>query len=377
VNYELTEEQELLRRTVREFAESRVAPVAEELDREERFPYELVKEMAELGLMGIPISEEFGGAGADTVSYAIAIEELTRIDSSVAITVAAHTSLGTMPIYLFGNDEQKQQWLPPLASGEKLAAFGLTEPNAGSDAGATRTRAELRDGSWVVNGSKIFITNAGTDITSCVTITALTEENEISNIIVSNGTPGYDISPPMHKLGWHASDTRELSFKDCAVPEANLLGPRGKGFHQFMEILDGGRISVAAMGVGLAQGAYDLAIAYAGERQQFGRPIAKFQAVQFALADMATEIEAGRQLVYRAAWLKDEGRDFGLAAAQAKLFTGLLSNRAVNASLQIHGGYGFTEEYAISRLYRDQKILEIGEGTNEVQRMVIAKQLGL
>jgi short/branched chain acyl-CoA dehydrogenase len=377
VNYELTEEQELLRRTVREFAESRVAPVAEELDREERFPYDLVAEMAALGLMGIPISEEFGGAGADTVSYAIAIEELTRIDSSVAITVAAHTSLGTMPIYLFGTDEQKQQWVPPLASGEKLAAFGLTEPNAGSDAGATRTRAELRDGNWIVNGSKIFITNAGTEITSCVTITALTGDNEISNVIVPNGTQGYDISQPMLKLGWHASDTRELSFKDCAVPEANLLGPRGKGFHQFMEILDGGRISVAAMGVGLAQGAYDLAIAYAKEREQFGRPIAKFQAVQFALADMATEIEAGRQLVYRAAWLKDEGRDFGLAAAQAKLYTGLLSNRAVNASLQIHGGYGFSGEYAISRLYRDQKILEIGEGTNEVQRMVIAKQLGL
>jgi alkylation response protein AidB-like acyl-CoA dehydrogenase len=377
VNYELSEEQELLRRTVRDFAESKVAPVAEALDREERFPYDLVAEMAELGLMGIPISEEYGGAGADTVSYAIAIEELTRIDSSVAITVAAHTSLGTMPIYLFGSDEQKREWLPPLASGEKLAAFGLTEPNAGSDAGATRTRAELRDGDWIVNGSKIFITNAGTDITSCVTITALTAEDEISNIIVANGTPGYEISPPMHKLGWHASDTRELSFKDCAVPEANLLGPRGKGFHQFMEILDGGRISVAAMGVGLAQGAYDLALAYAREREQFGRPIGKFQAVQFALADMATEIEAGRQLVYRAAWLKDEGRDFGLAAAQAKLYTGLLSNRAVNASLQIHGGYGFTEEFAISRLYRDQKILEIGEGTNEVQRMVIAKQLGL
>jgi alkylation response protein AidB-like acyl-CoA dehydrogenase len=377
VNYELSEEQELLRRTVRDFAESKVAPVAEALDREERFPYDLVAEMAELGLMGIPISEEYGGAGADTVSYAIAIEELTRIDSSVAITVAAHTSLGTMPIYLFGSDQQKRVWLPPLASGEKLAAFGLTEPNAGSDAGATRTRAELRDGDWVVNGSKIFITNAGTDITSCVTITALTAEDEISNIIVANGTPGYEISPPMHKLGWHASDTRELSFKDCAVPEANLLGPRGKGFHQFMEILDGGRISVAAMGVGLAQGAYDLALAYAREREQFGRPIGKFQAVQFALADMATEIEAGRQLVYRAAWLKDEGRDFGLAAAQAKLYTGLLSNRAVNASLQIHGGYGFTEEFAISRLYRDQKILEIGEGTNEVQRMVIAKQLGL
>jgi len=377
VNFVLTDEQELLRRTVRDFAESKVAPVAEELDREERFPYTLVAEMAELGLMGIPIAEEYGGAGADTVSYAIAIEELTRIDSSVAITVAAHTSLGTMPIYMFGSEEQKRQWLPPLASGEELAAFGLTEPNAGSDAAATRTRAELRDGTWVVNGSKIFITNAGTDITSCVTITALTGDNEISNIIVANGTPGYDISPPMHKLGWHASDTRELSFKDCAVPEANLLGPRGKGFRQFMEILDGGRISVAAMGVGLAQGAYDLAFAYAKEREQFGRPIGKFQAVQFALADMATEIEAGRQLVYRAAWLKDQGRDFGLAAAQAKLYTGILSNRAVNASLQIHGGYGFTEEYAISRLYRDQKILEIGEGTNEVQRMVIAKQLGL
>jgi alkylation response protein AidB-like acyl-CoA dehydrogenase len=377
MNYELTDEQELLRRTVREFAESRVAPVAEELDREERFPYELVSELAELGLMGIPIPEEHGGAGADTVSYAIAIEELTRIDSSVAITVAAHTSLGTMPIYLFGNDAQKQEWLPRLASGESLAAFGLTEANAGSDAGATRTRAELRDGEWHIDGSKIFITNAGTDITACVTITALTADHEISNIIVPNGTPGYEISAPMRKLGWHASDTRELSFKDCAVPAGNLLGPRGQGFQQFMEILDGGRISVAAMGVGLAQGAYDLAFSYAKQREQFGRPIAKFQAVQFALADMATEIEAGRQLVYRAAWLKDQGKDFGLAAAQAKLYTGILSNRAANASLQIHGGYGFMEEYAISRLFRDQKILEIGEGTNEVQRMVIAKLLGV
>jgi short-chain 2-methylacyl-CoA dehydrogenase len=327
--------------------------------------------------MGIPIPEEYGGAGADTVSYAIAIEELTRIDSSVAITVAAHTSLGTMPIYLYGSEEQKQEWVPQLASGAKLAAFGLTEASAGSDAGATRTRAGLRDGQWIVNGSKMFITNAGTDITACVTITALTDDDEISNIIVPNGTPGYEISAPMKKLGWHASDTRELSFKDCAVSEGNLLGPRGKGFHQFMEILDGGRISVASMGVGLAQGAYDLAFAYAKERQQFGRPIAKFQAVQFALADMATEIEAGRQLVYRAAWLKDQGEEFALAAAQAKLYTGLLSNRAVNAALQIHGGYGFMEEYAISRLYRDQKILEIGEGTNEVQRMVIAKLLGV
>ncbi|HEV7133461.1 MAG TPA: acyl-CoA dehydrogenase family protein [Gaiellaceae bacterium] len=377
MNYELTDEQELLRRTVREFAVSRVAPVAAELDREERFPYELVAELAELGLMGIPIPEEYGGAGADTVSYAIAIEELTRIDSSLAITVAAHTSLGTMPIYLFGNDAQKQEWLPRLASGEALAAFGLTEPGAGSDAGATRTRAVLRDGEWVVDGTKIFITNAGTDITACVTITALTADGEVSNVIVPNGTPGYEISAPMHKLGWHASDTRELAFKECRVPEGNLLGERGKGFQQFMEILDGGRISVASMGVGLAQGAYDLAFAYAQERQQFGKPIAKFQAVQFALADMATEIEAGRQLVYRAAWLKDQGKPFALAAAQAKLYTGLLSNRAANASLQIHGGYGFMDEYAISRLYRDQKILEIGEGTNEVQRMVIARLLGL
>ena len=377
MNYELGEEQELVRITVREFAETRIAPVAEELDRDERFPYELVTELAELGLMGMPFPEEYGGAGADTVSYAIAIEELTRIDSSVAITVAAHTSLGTMPIYLYGTEEQKREWLPRLASGQGLAAFGLTEPGAGSDAGATLTRAELRDGNWIVNGSKMFITNAGTDITACVTITALTAEGEVSTIIVPNGTPGYGISAPLHKLGWRASDTRELAFEDCAVPEGNLLGERGRGFQQFMEILDGGRISVAAMGVGLAQGAYDLAFAYAQERQQFGRPISKFQAVQFALADMATEIEAGRQLVYRAAWLKDAGKPFGLAAAQAKLYTGLLSNRAANAALQIHGGYGFMDEYAISRLYRDQKILEIGEGTNEVQRMVIARLLGL
>src|SRR5947207_5758210 len=377
MNFDLEPEHELLRDTVRQFALEKVAPVAEELDREKRFPYELVAEMSELGLMGMTIPEEYGGAGADTLSYAIAIEELTRIDSSVAITVAAHHSLGTLPISYFGSEEQRGQWLPDLASGRRLAAFGLTEPGAGSDAGATRTTAELRDGQLVINGSKIFITNAGTDITACVTITARTGEDEISNLVVPNGTPGYEISAPMEKLGWRASDTRELSFEDCAVPKTNLLGPRGRGFAQFLEILDGGRISVAAMGVGLAQGAYDLAYAYAKERQQFGRPISKFQAVQFQLADMATEIEAGRQLVYRAAWLKDAGKPFALAAAQAKLYTGLLSNRAVNASLQIHGGYGFMQEFAISRLYRDQKIIEIGEGTNEVQRMVIARQLGL
>lgn len=377
MDLDLTQEQQLVRDTVREFAREQVAPVAEELDRESRFPYEIVADLGELGLMGLPISEEYGGAGGDTVSYALAIEELTRIDSSVAITVAAHTSLGTMPIYMFGSEEQKQQWLPDLASGRKLAAFGLTEPGAGSDAGNTLTTGELRDGQWLVNGSKMFITNAGTDITWGVTLTARTGEDEISNIVVENGTPGYEISAPMKKLGWKASDTRELAFRDVSVPEGNLLGPRGAGFHQFLEILDGGRISVAAMGVGLAQGAYDLAYAYAKEREQFGKPIARFQAVQFRLADMATEIEAGRGMVIRAAWLKDQGRPFAREAAMAKLYTGELSNRAANWALQIHGGYGFMDEYAISRLYRDQKILEIGEGTNEVQRMVIAKQLGL
>jgi alkylation response protein AidB-like acyl-CoA dehydrogenase len=282
-----------------------------------------------------------------------------------------------MPILLFGDQEQKKTWLPDLASGRRLAAFGLTEPGAGSDAGATQTRAELRGGHWVINGAKIFITNAGTDVSACVTITARTGDDEISNLIVPNGTPGYSVSEPMQKMGWRASDTRELSFQDCAVPEGNLLGERGRGFPQFLEILDGGRISVAAMGVGLAQGAYERAFAYAKERRQFGRPIASYQAIQFKLADMATEIEAGRQLVYKTAWLKDQGRPFAREAAMAKLFTGELSHRVANHALQIHGGYGFMDEFPISRFYRDQKVLEIGEGTNEVQRMVIAKHLGL
>ncbi len=377
MNFDVEREHKLVRDTVRQFALEKIAPVAEELDREKRFPYELVAEMAELGLMGMTIPESYGGGGTDTLSYAIAIEELTRIDSSVAITVAAHHSLGTLPIYYFGTEAQRRQWLPDLASGKALAAFGLTEANAGSDAGATRTTAELDAGNWVVDGSKIFITNAGTDITACVTITALTGDGEISNIIVPNGTDGYVISAPMQKLGWRASDTRELSFQAARVPEENLLGKRGEGFRQFMEILDGGRISVAAMGVGLAQGCYDLASAYALEREQFGRPIAKFQSVQAMLVDMATEIEAARDLVWKAAWEKDQGRDFGKTAAMAKLFSGELSHRAANWALQIHGGYGFMDEYAISRLYRDQKILEIGEGTNEVQRMVIARHLGL
>jgi short-chain 2-methylacyl-CoA dehydrogenase len=377
LNFDLPEEHELLRSTVREFAEERIGPVAEELDREHRFPYDLIAELAELGLMGIPIPEEHGGGGGDTLSYAIAIEELTRIDSSVAITVAAHTSLGTMPILLYGTDEQKEAWLPDLASGKKLGSFGLTEAEAGSDAGATRTTAELRNGQWIVNGSKIFITNAGTDISACVTITARTGEDEISNLVVPSGTEGYEVSAPMRKMGWRASDTRELSFRDCAVPEGNLLGERGAGLRQFLEILDGGRISVAAMGLGLAQGAFELASSYARERRQFGKPISTFQAIQFKLADMATEIEAARGLVYKAAWLKDQGRPFAQGAAMAKLYTGELAHRVANHALQIHGGYGFMDEYAISRLYRDQKVLEIGEGTNEVQRLVIARHLGL
>ena len=377
LSYDLSDEQRLFRDTVRDFAEGALAPVAERLDREGRFPVELVEQAAGVGLLGIPLDEEWGGAGAGTVSYALAIEELARVDSSFAITVAAHTSLGTQPIAMFGSDEQRQRWLPELASGRGLGSFGLTEPGAGSDAGATRTTARLEDNEWVIDGTKMFITNAGTPLSRLVTITARTGEDEVSNIVVENGTPGYEQSAPLKKMGWRSSDTRELVFRGCRVPEGNLLGPRGQGFRQFLQILDGGRISVAALGLGMAQGAFELALRYAQDREQFGRPIGKFQAVQFKIADMATEIDAARQLVYRAAWLKDEGRDFAQAAAIAKLYTGELARRACNESLQIHGGYGFMDEYPISRFYRDAKVLEIGEGTNEIQRLVIARGLGL
>jgi alkylation response protein AidB-like acyl-CoA dehydrogenase len=381
VDFDLTDEQRLLRDTVRDFARQEVAPVAEELDRTKAFPYELVKKMGGLGLMGIPFPEQYGGGGADTLAYALAVEELTRIDSSVAITMAAHTSLGTMPIYLWGTDEQKDDWLPQLCSGQKLAAFGLTEPEAGSDAGNTHTRAELDDGQWVVNGAKQFITNSGTDISGCVTITAVTGRDngnkEISNIIVPNGTPGYEAGEPYRKMGWNASDTRPLTFDDCRVPEGNLLGPRGQGFKQFLAILDGGRIGVAAMGVGLAQGALDEAISYSKERQAFGQPIGKFQAIQAKIADLSAQIEAARLLVYRAAIEKDRGESFTLTAAQAKLITGRLAVRATEEAVQIHGGYGYIEEYPVCRFYRDAKILTIGEGTDEVQQMVIARQLGV
>jgi short/branched chain acyl-CoA dehydrogenase len=381
VNFELTDEQKLLRDTVREFALAEVKPVAEELDRTKSFPYEIVSKLGGLGLMGIPFPQEYGGGGADTLSYVLAVEELARIDSSVCITMAAHTSLGTMPIYLWGSDEQKGEWLPRLCTGERLASFGLTEPEAGSDAGNVRTTAKLEDGEWVVNGAKQFITNSGTDISGCVSITAVTGattdgRKEISNLIVPNGTPGYEVGEPYRKMGWNASDTRPLSFEDCRLPESGLLGRRGDGFKNFLHILDGGRIGVAAMGVGLAQGALDEAIAYAKERQAFGQAIAKFQSIQAKIADLSAQIEAARLLTWRAALEKDAGKSFTLTAAQAKLITGRLAVRATEEAVQIHGGYGFIEEYPVCRFYRDAKILTIGEGTDEVQQMVIARQLG-
>ncbi len=381
MDFDLSPEHTLIRRTVREFAEGEIAPVAEELDRTKSFPYEIVRQLGELGLMGIPFPQRYGGGGGDTLAYALAVEELTRVDSSVAITLCAHTSLGTQPVYLFGSEEQKLEWLPRLCSGERLGAFGLTEPEAGSDAGNTRTRARLQDGEWVIDGAKQFITNAGTEISGMVCITAVTGENgdgqrEISNIIVPNGTPGYEPGEPYRKMGWNASDTRPLSFDGCRVPEANLLGPRGAGFKQFLHILDIGRIGVAAMGVGLAQGALDQALAYARERRAFGKPISKFQAIQAKLADMSAEIEAARLLVYKAAREKDAGRNFTLTAAQAKLKTGRLAVRCSEEAVQIHGGYGYIEEYPVCRFYRDAKILTIGEGTDEVQQMVIARALG-
>ena len=376
MDFELSNEQRLVQRTVREFARDEVAPIAEQLDRTKAFPYEIVAKLGELGLMGIPFPEEYGGGGADTLSYVLAVEELARVDSSVCITMAAHTSLGTMPIHLWGTDEQKGEWLPDLCTGRRIAAFGLTEPEAGSDAGNTRTRAELEGDQWVIDGAKQFITNAGTDISACVTITARTGEREISNIIVPNGTPGYEQGEPYRKMGWNASDTRPLSFDGCRVPESNLLGRRGEGFRNFLHILDGGRIGVSAMGVGLAQGALDEALAYAKQRRAFGQPISKYQAIQAKLADVSAEIEAARLLTYRAALLKDRGEPFTLVAAQAKLKTGRLAVRATEEAVQIHGGYGYIEEYPVCRFYRDAKILTIGEGTDEVQQMVIARELG-
>ncbi|HUA09101.1 MAG TPA: acyl-CoA dehydrogenase family protein [Candidatus Acidoferrales bacterium] len=382
MNFDLTDDQKAIQSLARDFARNEVRPRAEEMDREEAFPYELVAQMAELGFMGLPFPEKYGGAGADTVSYALAVMEIARVDASTAITMAAHISLGASPFYLFGSEEQKQRYLVPLAQGKMLWGFGLTEPNAGSDAGNVQTKAVLENGRWVVNGTKAFITNSGTTITGGTTITAVTGTRpdgkpEISNIIVPQDTPGFTRSKKYRKMGWRASDTRELSFVDARVPESNLLGARGEGYKQFLQILDGGRISVAALSVGLAMGAYDEALQYSKDRVAFGKPISKFQAIQFKLVDMLCEIEHSKLMVLRAAWEKDLGRDYVQTASLAKLYAGEVSRRVVNEAVQIHGGYGFMDEYPVSRMYRDQKINEIGEGTNEVQRLVIARLMGL
>jgi butyryl-CoA dehydrogenase len=382
MNFDLTDEQKAIQSLAREFAQNEVRPRAEEMDREEAFPYELVKKMADLGFMGLPFPEEYGGAGADTVSYALAVMEIARADASTAITMAAHVSLGATPFYLFGSKEQKERYLVPLAQGKMLWGFGLTEPNAGSDAGNCSTKATLSGGMWTVNGTKAFITNSGTDISGGTTITAVTGTRpdgkpEISNLIVEQSTPGFTRSKKYKKMGWRASDTRELSFVDAQVPEGNLLGPRGEGYRQFLTILDGGRISVAALSVGLAMGAYDEALQYSKDRIAFGKPISKFQAIQFKLVDMLCEIEHAKLMILRAAWEKDNGRDYVQTASLAKLYAAEVSRRVVNEAVQIHGGYGFMDEYPVSRMYRDQKINEIGEGTNEVQRLVIARLMGL
>ncbi len=380
MDFTLSAEQQMIRDQCREFAEEEIKPHAEEMDRTGAFPYEIVRKMGNLGMLGLPFPEEYGGAGADFLSYCIALEEIGRGDASVGITMEAHTSLGATPFYFGGTEEQKQQYLVPLAQGKQLWAFGLTEPGAGSDSAGTQTHAEVRDGMWHINGSKNFITNAGTDMTGGVTITAVTGmqpdgHKEITNLIIPKGTPGYIIGNPYHKMGWRASDTRPLSFEDCQVPESNRLGARGDGFRLFMRILDSGRVAIAALSVGLAQACYDEALKYARERQQFGRPIAAFQAIQFKLADMAMEIELARLMYYKAAWLHMQEQPYTKEASMAKLFASETAKRCADQAVQIHGGYGFMDEYPVSRYWRNVKVHEIGEGTSEVQRMLIYKHL--
>jgi len=380
MDFSLSDEQMEIQKTARAFAEEVIKPRAEEMDRTGEFPYDIIRQMGALGLLGLPFPERYGGAGADFLAYCLAIEEIGRGDASVGITMEAHVSLGGSPFYLFGTEEQKQCYLVPLAQGKQLWAFGLTEPGAGSDSGSTQTRADLRDGRWHINGAKMFITNAGTEMTGGVTIAAATGKRpdgrpEVTNIIVPQGTPGYVIGKPLKKMGWRASDTRPLSFEDCQAPEENVLGRRGEGFHQFMQILDSGRVAIAALSVGLAQACLDESLKYAQERQQFGRAIGTFQAIQFKLADMGMEIELARLMYYKAAWLHVQGRAYTKEAAMAKLFASETAKRAADQAVQIHGGYGFMDEYPVSRYWRSVKINEIGEGTSEVQRMVIAKHL--
>jgi short-chain 2-methylacyl-CoA dehydrogenase len=382
VDFDLTAEQEDFRKVVREFADEVIAPRAEDFNRTEEFPVDIVKEMGQMGLLGLPFPEEYGGQGADFLTFAIAVEEIARVDSSMAITLEAAVGLGANPIFATGSEEQKQRWLVPMARGEILGAFGLTEPSGGSDAANIRTTARLEGGEWVIDGSKAFITNAGTEISACVTVAAVTGRDaegrrEISSIIVPNGTAGYEVGPQYRKVGWHGSDTRELSFSDCRVPEENLLGERGRGLHEFLRTLDDGRIAVAALGVGLAQGCLEQSLSYANERTAFGRPIGAFQALAFKIADMRVGVETARLATYRAAWLRDQGRPYKAEASIAKLYATELAVTSAREAVQVHGGYGYMEEFPVARFYRDSKVLEIGEGTSEVQRILIARDLGL
>jgi short/branched chain acyl-CoA dehydrogenase len=376
---ELTDEQASLRDVVREFASAEIAPHAEEWDRDHTFPAETVRAMGDLGLFGIPFPEEYGGGGADLTTLCVAIEELARWDQSLAITLEAGVGLGAMPIYKFGTEDQKQRWLPDLCTGHRLGGFGLTEPDAGSDAGGTRTTAKFDDatGEWVIDGEKAFITNSGTELTSLVTVTARTGPAEISTIVVPAGTPGFEVLPPYRKMGWHASDTHGLSFNDCRVPADHLLGERGRGFAQFLEILDEGRVAISALACGVIRCCLEESTSYAKERHTFGKPIGANQAVAFACADLAALYESARLLTYQAAWLHDTGRPFKQAAAIAKLQSTESAVTATRMATQIFGGYGFMDETLVARQYRDAKILEIGEGTSEIQRLVISRGLGL
>jgi short/branched chain acyl-CoA dehydrogenase len=381
MDFDLSPEQQEFQRTMRAFVEDAIRPNAERWDHEHELPMDAVKQMAELGLFGLPFPEEYGGSGADFLTLCLAIEELARVDSSLAITLEAAVGLGAMPIWHFGTEEQRRKWLPALATGEALAGFGLTEPGGGSDAGATRTSARLEDGQWVINGSKSFITNSGTPITSFVTVTAVTGgsngHKEISAIVVPNDTPGFEVGKPYRKMGWWHSDTHELSFADCRVPEENLLGEIGHGFRNFLKILDDGRIAIAALAVGLAQGCVDESIKYANERTAFGAPIGSFQGLQFKIADMALKTELARTAYYKAAWLKEQGRPYKKEAAMAKLYASTIAVDVARDAVQVHGGYGYIEEFPVCRHFRDSKILEIGEGTSEVMRILIARDLGL
>ncbi len=374
--WELSEEHEMLRGVVRDFAEAEIGPHAAAWDREHHFPVEVVRAMGDLGLFGIVFPEEYGGAGGDFASLCVAIEELGRVDQSMGITLSAGVGLGANPIYRFGNDDQRAEWLPDLVAGRALGGFGLTEPDGGSDAGATRTKAVLADGEWVINGSKAFITNCGTEITSLTTVTARTDVG-ISSIVVPAGTPGFIVEPAYHKLGWHASDTHGITLDDCHVPESNLLGKQGDGFRNFLEILDDGRIAISALALGCARAALEMAVEYANQRNAFGGPIGRFQGLAFQLSDLAVKVENARNLTYKAAWLKDSGRPIVQAAAMAKLYSTEAAIDAVRVGTQVLGGLGFIEESPMARFYRDAKILEIGEGTSEIQRLVIARSLGL